>query len=184
MKNITAAGFVYFIEAVGTPRIKLGYSVDPEKRLKELQTGSPYKLALLAKWPAIPQTETYLHELFTEYRVHGEWFELPQILMEQLLKNDRKAKNPEIKQEDADDNDPRLWRLDAYHDRHGKVRVRKVLRFVPKPEVKIELGVMTDELAAQMKNRPGRGRWGESRLEAQALRLAAIGITDKLRIKK
>jgi hypothetical protein len=44
-------GFVYVIHAVGTNRVKIGYSTKPEKRLLHLRTGSPFELRLLGKWP-------------------------------------------------------------------------------------------------------------------------------------
>jgi hypothetical protein len=165
------AGFVYIIQAIGTARVKLGYSIEPEKRLRELQTGSPYELALLSKWRARPATERRLHREFAEYRVKGEWFELPRQLIERLAVSDQETKT-------LNTSDTKLWRLETYKDRHGKVRVRKVLRFVPKPGVAVEMGAITDELAAEIEKQRGRGRWRESRIEAQTLRIEAIAIAD------
>ncbi len=69
--------FVYVIQATGTNRIKLGYSIQPEQRLKELQTGSPYKLKMLAQWPGTRYMESQLHRALAAYRQDGEWFEVP-----------------------------------------------------------------------------------------------------------
>ncbi len=38
---------VYFIEAVGTDRVKIGRAWNPNQRRRELQTSSPYELKLL-----------------------------------------------------------------------------------------------------------------------------------------
>lgn len=63
---------IYFIQA--KKHIKIGYSDDPCTRLRELQTGNPHKLKLMATMPGDSQTEIGLHEVFKKYRVEGEWF--------------------------------------------------------------------------------------------------------------
>ena len=42
-------GFVYFITEVGTNNFKVGRSVDPEDRLRDLQTGNSKKLKMTTK---------------------------------------------------------------------------------------------------------------------------------------
>lgn len=69
-------GKIYIIKAIGTNRIKIGFSDDPEKRIKQLATGSPYPLQLLKVFEGTQQQERRIHARFTEYRVTGEWFEL------------------------------------------------------------------------------------------------------------
>lgn len=69
-------GYVYVIHALGTSRVKIGYSADPEKRLRELQTGSPFELRLLAKWPGSLDSELSAHRAFADHRCVGEWFEV------------------------------------------------------------------------------------------------------------
>lgn len=39
-----------------------------------MQTGSPYKLVMLASFPGGPAEERRLHAIFRIKRVHGEWF--------------------------------------------------------------------------------------------------------------
>src|SRR5262249_54329197 len=39
--------------------------------------------------------------------------------------------------------DRRLWNLETYGDRHGKRRLRRSLRFIGKPPVRVELGVIS-----------------------------------------
>lgn len=70
-------GYVYFIRAVGTNKVKIGYSVSPEWRLATLQTGSPLPLELFGICVGSPATEARFHAAYTEYHCHGEWFDLP-----------------------------------------------------------------------------------------------------------
>lgn len=66
--------FVYFIEATGSCRIKIGSAGDPVARLREMQTGSPYELKLLVFIPGGYALEQELHERFARLRDRGEWF--------------------------------------------------------------------------------------------------------------
>ncbi len=61
----------YFIEAIGTSRIKIGKTNHVPRRLATLQTGSPFRLAIRAT-TSIPERE--LHRRFRRDRVSGEWF--------------------------------------------------------------------------------------------------------------
>lgn len=58
--------------------IKIGYTKnDPGKRLKQLQTGYPYKLELLYVINnADKETESYYHRVFSSYlNINGEWYD-------------------------------------------------------------------------------------------------------------
>lgn len=66
--------WVYFIESKGSSLIKIGYSITPEKRLKDLQTSSPEALQLLGTIPGGKAEEAELHKKFERHREHGEWF--------------------------------------------------------------------------------------------------------------
>lgn len=66
---------IYFITA-GNKHVKIGYSANPEKRLKELQTGNPLKLKLVTTIPGSYETEKALHLYFTRNKREGEWFHL------------------------------------------------------------------------------------------------------------
>ena len=68
-------GLVYFIEAIGVDRIKIGYSDNPDKRLKQLLTGSPLTLELRATMPGSLTTERELHQRFAHLRIENEWFQ-------------------------------------------------------------------------------------------------------------
>lgn len=64
--------FVYFITN-GTHH-KIGISNDPEKRLRQLQTGSSETLSLDGMIEADDDFESLLHEELSDWHVRGEWF--------------------------------------------------------------------------------------------------------------
>lgn len=64
------ASFVYIVRADGM--VKIGRASDPYARLLQLQVGSPIPLKLL--WVSDDFTEEELHQRFSQYRKHGEWF--------------------------------------------------------------------------------------------------------------
>lgn len=73
-------GFIYFLEAVGADRIKIGHSLDVAKRRLELRTGCPFDLLLLATVDGGVTDETKMHKRFASARVmradggRSEWF--------------------------------------------------------------------------------------------------------------
>lgn len=70
-------GFVYLIEATDTKVVKIGFSLTPQKRLAQLQTGSSVPLRMIGAWPGSLDLERKLHERLSAFRVAGEWFYLP-----------------------------------------------------------------------------------------------------------
>lgn len=82
--QVSRAGYVYLVWAVATPRYKIGKSIDPDRRLEELNEQSCYPLILLEKHYFNDMTlhEKRIQSLLGEYRVHGEWFELPSWILE------------------------------------------------------------------------------------------------------
>lgn len=78
-------GYVYFIACVETMRVKIGFTKgNPIARLKALQTGSASTLVLMACHPGSLETERDLHNRFAAHRVHGEWFEASEEMLEYL----------------------------------------------------------------------------------------------------
>ena len=71
--------YVYAIRNNHTGRIKLGISENPERRLKELQTGNDCELELLAYREAANRfkDEKAIHNRHQHLRVRGEWFDTP-----------------------------------------------------------------------------------------------------------
>jgi hypothetical protein len=74
--NDTPDSYVYFIKAEGLNRVKIGISKEPQERLKQLQTGSPIKLSLMAFTPGDIELERSLHNKFSHIICDGEWFHL------------------------------------------------------------------------------------------------------------
>ncbi|WP_051848611.1 MULTISPECIES: GIY-YIG nuclease family protein [unclassified Streptomyces] len=66
---------VYAIRDRRTRHIKIGISVDPEKRLSSMQTGSPAGMDLLWTGTGGRPAEAYLHGRFADRRIRGEWFD-------------------------------------------------------------------------------------------------------------
>lgn len=68
-----------------TGEVKIGYAKDPEQRMRELQTGNPGEIKLLAivdhKGPAM---ERELHRQFAHLRIRGEWFKPGADLLEYI----------------------------------------------------------------------------------------------------
>lgn len=54
--------------------VKIGYSVNPEARVGELQTGNPRVLYLVAKMPGTEEDERRIHAKFIHKNIVGEWF--------------------------------------------------------------------------------------------------------------
>lgn len=71
-------GYIYVIGAAeNKPPYKIGYSADPKRRLRDLQTASPVKLKLyyiahLRK--KTKKSEKLIHKQLGEFRIRGEWF--------------------------------------------------------------------------------------------------------------
>lgn len=76
--------FVYLMKSGS--RYKIGVSIDPESRVKQLSTASPLPVELVAsrRYDTAYEVEQALHERYNEYRVIGEWFELPKIAADNL----------------------------------------------------------------------------------------------------
>jgi hypothetical protein len=72
--NSNAKSYVYFIEAIGLNRIKIGVSDNPKKRLKQLATSSPVPLLLKGITSGGHGAEKYLHRRFEHLRLNKEWF--------------------------------------------------------------------------------------------------------------
>lgn len=66
--------WLYFIQPVGGGHVKIGRAIDPLKRLKDFQAGSPVRLRIIAAIPDGGDDEKQIHKLLSKYRRHGEWF--------------------------------------------------------------------------------------------------------------
>lgn len=72
-------GTIYIIQAKGTNLYKIGWTgrEDPAVRLRELQTGNPYSLNIIHTFRGTVADEQDLHQAFSVFQVHGEWFNIP-----------------------------------------------------------------------------------------------------------
>ena len=89
---------LYFMQADNSGAIKIGISTNPEWRLKQLQTGCPFEIKLIAVFEKQGHLEKKLHKKLKEYKINpltnkktrGEWFDfscmgsLPEWMIEQL----------------------------------------------------------------------------------------------------
>jgi hypothetical protein len=67
-------GFIYLIREKTTKFGKIGYSVNPEKRIAEIQTGNPRQLELVGKVKGKPADELAMHAKYIKQNVLQEWF--------------------------------------------------------------------------------------------------------------
>lgn len=66
---------VYFAWCTAVPGyIKIGWSKNPRKRLRHLQTGLPGPVFVLRFDPGPKALERALHDGWSHRRAHGEWF--------------------------------------------------------------------------------------------------------------
>ncbi len=67
---------------------KIGVSSNPQKRLKELQTGNPVEIEIVNSWKVrfAMELEKKLHDLFDRERVRLEWFKLDNEDLENIKK--------------------------------------------------------------------------------------------------
>lgn len=66
---------IYFIRAVGVDGpVKIGLTVEPVHRLRELQTGHAEELGLVRLIEGGRPQERWLHKHYAGSRVRGEWF--------------------------------------------------------------------------------------------------------------
>ena len=79
--------YVYFIRAMESGNIKIGYTYDPADRLKDLQVGSSEELKYMFVVPVsceevAKSLEYEFHTKFAHLNIRGEWFEPDKELIE------------------------------------------------------------------------------------------------------
>lgn len=67
---------LYVVQSYVTGAVKIGRSSCPERRLDQLQTGSPHRLRLLAVYEGRGDEELAVHRSVARHRLKrdGEWF--------------------------------------------------------------------------------------------------------------
>lgn len=72
---LQTCGRVYFLEATGADRIKIGWTAgDPKSRIAGMVTACPFPLKLLATLVGTVEGEKWLHAKCKSAHAHGEWF--------------------------------------------------------------------------------------------------------------
>lgn len=90
-KNIISE-WVYFIKQQRTePRIKIGLTKCLESRIKQFNTGNSDVLEIIAyiETRDMKTLEAQIHQAFVDYKLRGEWFEIQEIQLLQILENYR-----------------------------------------------------------------------------------------------
>ena len=79
---------IYFIGSVHLGAVKIGKSINPDKRLAELQTGNSHELILYGIVKDVKEDyEVEIHQIFDHIRLKGEWFELTDELIHFMINN-------------------------------------------------------------------------------------------------
>jgi hypothetical protein len=87
---------IYFIGSalrVGC-MVKVGYSVNPKGRLRQLQTSSPERLQIFVTVPGTVDDERKYHRRWSSRRRTGEWFVLGDCIIDEI--NRLKARSPNL----------------------------------------------------------------------------------------
>ena len=71
-------GFIYLIKNIETSEYKIGKSINPYKRLLQLQTGNTCRLEIvhLFETKLVDKVEKALHNTYHSLKKEGEWFDL------------------------------------------------------------------------------------------------------------
>lgn len=80
--------YVYLIHALDDETVKIGFSVSPQVRMKEISTSNSSDLKLLDKFHTeyYTQIETALHNRFSHLHKNGEWFYYDLTIMSEFRK--------------------------------------------------------------------------------------------------
>lgn len=66
--------WVYLMSDGRDRYFKIGFSADPQRRVRELNTGAPLGIEVLWQEPGSVHDEAWLHDYFHARRARGEWF--------------------------------------------------------------------------------------------------------------
>ena len=81
LKNTKKQPLVYFIQCGDNGPIKIGTSVNPDRRLFEYRIGCPYPLKFIGVMNGNRHLEKRLHKMFAEFNIQREWFEpVPELI--------------------------------------------------------------------------------------------------------
>lgn len=84
---------IYFVRCAATGLVKIGFTLNLQRRLVGLSTGSAAPLECVGVLPGNAEIERQLHARFSHLRRRGEWFEVDSELAE-LLASAKPAELP------------------------------------------------------------------------------------------
>lgn len=73
-EDVPHEGAVYFLRDADRGQIKIGYSRDVERRVRQIGAMNCGRVELIGKILSPRWYESLLHETFANDRIHGEWF--------------------------------------------------------------------------------------------------------------
>ena len=111
IEKYSHSGYIYFIQDGEGGNIKIGFSGNPNERIKQLQTGNGKVFIPLLIQEGNEKNEDSYHEMFKEHHLHGEWFKPHDSIL--LFINSQKIKG-ETKL---------IERLNNIHNRIEKVEI-------------------------------------------------------------
>lgn len=65
---------IYFLACDAANAVKIGFTVELEKRLSQHATSNPFPLRLIGTLPGTVAEELEIHRCLVEHKVHREWF--------------------------------------------------------------------------------------------------------------
>lgn len=88
VSSSVASGYLYLIKA-DNGLTKIGISNNTEQRFNQLQAASPCKLELLftIEKSRVHSVEKFLHSKYKQFWSHGEWFNLSDYVIEEIINN-------------------------------------------------------------------------------------------------
>jgi len=84
-------GYVYFITTSAHKAIKIGFSKNVERRMKQLQTSSSEELEILYVVEGNMDLEHNYHYYFKDYNIKNEWFQYSFVMS--FIKHDKLEKH-------------------------------------------------------------------------------------------
>ena len=89
-------GHIYLMRDENTTSVKIGFTSKPDigARQSSLQTGNPGRIEVLGSFRCSSRkTEKVLHEMFSEHRLRGEWFDLSEHQVDSILDKQWRIEN-------------------------------------------------------------------------------------------
>jgi hypothetical protein len=84
--EIEYAGFVYILKCHTFPFYKIGSARDIDRRVRDLQSGCPFSLSIIAGWRGDVVVERQLQHILGPRRIKNEWYELTEKELEIFLR--------------------------------------------------------------------------------------------------